>query len=66
MEAPTPKALMRQNDVIDAPAYYGYEYHGLMNHKDSEQLLGKFFKFSTETYLKLNDFLQKIHLMDLT
>lgn len=30
---------MRQKDIDNAPDFYGYEYHGLMDHKSSEALL---------------------------
>lgn len=39
LEAPTPKALMRQCDVSESPDYFGYEFHGVMDHKQSESLL---------------------------
>lgn len=41
LEAPTPQALLRDDDIKDdlLPDYYGYEYHGLMDHKQSETLL---------------------------
>lgn len=38
LEAPTPKAIMRQKDV-ESPECFGYEYHGIMDHKQSEMLL---------------------------
>lgn len=39
LDSPTPKAILRQADVIDAPDFYGYEYHGIIDHKMSESLL---------------------------
>lgn len=42
MEAPTPKAILREGDISDNeshPNFYGYEYHGVMSHKESEQIL---------------------------
>ncbi|XP_055679515.1 beta-chimaerin isoform X2 [Lutzomyia longipalpis] len=39
LEAPTPKAVMRKHDIDDAPEQYGYEYHGEMDHKESEEIL---------------------------
>lgn len=42
LEAPTPKALLRCNDIKDdefSSDFYGYEYHGVMDHKESETLL---------------------------
>ncbi|XP_055303296.1 beta-chimaerin [Sitodiplosis mosellana] len=41
LEAPTPKALLRDDDIKEDsfPDYYGYEYHGVMDHKQSETLL---------------------------
>lgn len=39
MEAPTPKALMRKHNVTDPIEFYGYEYHGIMDHKESKLLL---------------------------
>lgn len=39
LEAPTPKAILRQTDILNPPKYYGYEYHGTMNHQVSESIL---------------------------
>lgn len=39
LEAPTPKAIICQNNIDSTPDYYGYEYHGIMDHKTSEQIL---------------------------
>lgn len=42
LEAPTPKAILREGDISDNeshPNFYGYEYHGVMSHKESEQIL---------------------------
>lgn len=42
LEAPTPKAILRESDVNDdrsLPDFYGYEYHGVMDHKQSEKML---------------------------
>lgn len=39
LEAPTPKALMRQRDISDSPDYFGYEYHGNLDYKLTKQLL---------------------------
>lgn len=39
LEAPTPKALICQSHIEATPAFYGYEYHGSMDHKTSEKLL---------------------------
>lgn len=39
LEAPTPKAILRGHEINDAPAFYGYEYHGEMGHLDVERLL---------------------------
>lgn len=39
LEAPTPNAIIRQTDIGTTPDYYGYEYHGVMDHKTSEKLL---------------------------
>lgn len=38
LEAPTPKAVLCHNEV-DCPIFYGYEYHGIMDHKQSEMIL---------------------------
>lgn len=43
MDAPTPKAILRDGDINDderpIPNFYGYEYHGIMDHKQSESIL---------------------------
>lgn len=42
LEAPTPKALLRSNEIKDdnlSTDFYGYEYHGTMDHNESETLL---------------------------
>lgn len=39
LDAPTPQAIHRRLDIPDAVDFYGYEYHGLMDHKMSESLL---------------------------
>uniref|UniRef100_A0A1B0GQL6 SH2 domain-containing protein n=1 Tax=Phlebotomus papatasi TaxID=29031 RepID=A0A1B0GQL6_PHLPP len=39
LEAPTPKAVMRKHDIEDGPEQYGYEYHGEMDHRQSEEIL---------------------------
>lgn len=51
LEAPTPKAIMRQTDVVmqqtdlclsvhdTPPTYFGYEFHGEMDHKQTESIL---------------------------
>lgn len=43
LEAPTPKAVLRSDDIKDDNLtnadFYGYEYHGVMDHKQSEDLL---------------------------
>lgn len=44
MDAPTPKAIMRRTDefrtdVCEIVDFYGYEYHGKMDHKMSESIL---------------------------
>uniref|UniRef100_A0A1L8DM24 Putative chimaerin n=1 Tax=Nyssomyia neivai TaxID=330878 RepID=A0A1L8DM24_9DIPT len=39
LEAPTPKAVMRKHDIEDPPEQYGYEYHGEMDHRESEEIL---------------------------
>lgn len=42
LEAPTPKAVLRDGDITGdhaVPDFYGYEYHGAMDHKKSEELL---------------------------
>lgn len=43
LEAPTPKAVLRSDDIKDdnltKADFYGYEYHGVMDHKQSEDLL---------------------------
>lgn len=39
LDAPAPKPIIRQTEVSDAPAHYGYEYHGQLDHKRSEALL---------------------------
>lgn len=46
LEAPAPKAILREGDISDNeshPNFYGYEYHGVMSHKESERMLeGKY------------------------
>lgn len=39
LEAPTPAPIHRQAELADAPSFYGYEYHGNLDHKRSELLL---------------------------
>ncbi|XP_059621724.1 beta-chimaerin [Phlebotomus argentipes] len=39
LEAPTPKAVMRKHDLDSAPEQYGWEYHGEMDHRRSEEIL---------------------------
>lgn len=39
LEAPTPNAIIRKTDIDATPDFYGYEYHGIMDHKTSEKLL---------------------------
>lgn len=39
LEAPTPKALIRQPEIESSPQFYGYEYHGIIDHRESESLL---------------------------
>lgn len=39
LDAPTPLPILRRLDIPDAVDFYGYEYHGLMDHKVSESLL---------------------------
>lgn len=42
LEAPTPKALLRSDDTLvdhSTTDFYGYEYHGEMDHKQSDVLL---------------------------
>lgn len=39
LDAPTPKAIMRLTDVTDPPVFYGYEFHGQLDHKRSESIL---------------------------
>lgn len=43
LEAPTPRAVLRSDDIKDDNLaecdFYGYEYHGVVDHKQSEDLL---------------------------
>lgn len=42
LEAPTPKAVLRDGDINGDephPNFYGYEYHGILDHKQSETIL---------------------------
>lgn len=39
LEAPTPKAIIRKVEVPDSPTHYGCEYHGVIDHKQSEIIL---------------------------
>ncbi|GAB0100681.1 Chimaerin [Sergentomyia squamirostris] len=39
LEAPTPKAVLRKHEINDVPEHYGYEYHGMMDHRQTEEIL---------------------------
>ena len=39
LEAPTPKPVYRDFEIPNLPDFYGHEYHGILDHKESEKLL---------------------------
>lgn len=39
LEAPTPKAILRRQEINVAPEFYGYEFHGELGHLDVENIL---------------------------